>query len=159
MPLIRCLRQPLASEGRFVICQRRLARGSSRRQPIELPPRGQSLGKPAHRKVRGTLGHQLLQQDGGVGHITVEYGVGRQICFAPGGRRVVRPRLEDSDRLRAPADRQLPKRAQQRRVAASSRPDADRRAKLGSATLSVTCGCRVRGGDNRKITLSGRRRK
>jgi hypothetical protein len=36
-----------------------------------------------------------------VGHIIVEYDVGRQICFALGGWRVDRPRLKDGDRLRA----------------------------------------------------------
>jgi hypothetical protein len=65
--------------------KRRLPRGSSRRRLIGLPHRGQSLGEPTHCQVLGTLGRQLLQQHGGVGHITVEYGVGRQICFAPGG--------------------------------------------------------------------------
>src|SRR5262249_5084579 len=52
--------------------------------------------------------------------------------FAPGKRRVAWPRLKNGDQLRAPPDRQLPKRAQQRGVASRScsGPDADRRAEL-----------------------------
>jgi len=48
----------------------------------------------------------LLQQHGGAGRIIVEYGVGRQISFAPDGWCIARPRLKDGDQLRAPADRQ-----------------------------------------------------
>ena len=58
-------------------CKRRLSRDSSSRRPIGLSHRGKSLGEPAHCQVRGTLGHQLLQQHGGLGHITLEYRVGR----------------------------------------------------------------------------------
>src|ERR1700730_14552414 len=49
-----------------VICKRRRSRGSSRRRAIGLPHRGQSLAEPAHDQVRGTLGHELLQEHGGV---------------------------------------------------------------------------------------------
>ena len=63
------------------------------------------LSEPTPRQVQGALDHQLMQQHGGSGRIAVEHGVGRQIGFAPGGRRVARPRFKDADRLRAPSDR------------------------------------------------------
>src|SRR5262249_6296415 len=97
--------------------------------------------------------------------VAVEHGVGRQICFAPSGRRVAWPRLKNGDQLRASPDCQLPKRAQQRGVASrsSTRSDTDRRAELlvaGFETRRHVYGIAVSSvvelGSNADVTDDGR---